>query len=351
MANSRALPVAEPDLVSYPHIAYPLAVMQTDPGCLDWVYSNYIQLSLRDWTDRIMLDFYSPNAYDHPIPALYGSPRLTRSMILRNYPRFSDFVRDCIDDGRYVSTYADDYYIPGSVAYQNRSHPHAIMIHGYNDVDRQFLATGFLANQTFGQTLVDYDDLEAAFGDFEIPDDMHYTNFTLLFKLNRKYRYAFNVSWVMEQLEDYWHASASDQRWKSLGWQEAEPWVWGVEAYDSLIRKIQEQADRTFILDHRPFHVLWEHKRMMNRRIDYMARQGHHVCSPEVTEGYVRLERSAAACRHSVLKFWMTMDNRRLEDSIGLLSRMKTEESLVIERMLHDYRLSAHSEDAKRRNS
>lgn len=344
MGVRNILPIAEPDITSYAHHAFSLSVLHTEPRCLDWVYSNFVQLSFIDWVDGILLDYFSPNAYDHPIPALYGSPRLTRNMILRSYPSFVDFARESIDDGCYVSTYADEYYIPGTVAYQNRSNPHVELIHGYDNDSRQFHVTGFLANQTYGQTIVRYDDMEIAFKDFEVTKANHYTDYTHLFKLNRLFGYDFSVQWVMEQLEEYAFAKPSMKRWQAFQWRETVPREWGINIYDSLIRKIHELIEGTFILDHRPFQVVWEHKKMMNRRIAYMERQGYYACSPEVTEGYARLERSAAAGRHLILKYWMTKDNRKLEELIKLLYKIKTEESLVAERMLQEYQLFVRSD-------
>ncbi|MBO9598432.1 MAG: hypothetical protein J7559_11535, partial [Cohnella sp.] len=60
--------------------------------------------------------------------------------------------------------------------------------------------------------------------------------------------------------------------------------------------------------------------------------------SQEVKEGYARLERMAGACRHQILKYWMTKDNRRLEELIKQLIQLKDDEVLIIERMLREYR-------------
>lgn len=343
MANRNLLPIAEPDITSYAHFAFSLSVMHTEPNCHDWVYSNFVQLYLRDWGEGIMMDFCAPDAYNHPIPSLSGSTSMTRSMILRCYPRFVDFVRDSIDDECYLSTYADEYYIPGTVAYQNRSNPHGILIHGYDDDKRQYHVAGYLANQTFGQTVVGYDEMEIAFKDYEPPEKTHYTMYTHLFKLSHRLHYDFRVRWVMEQLEDYALAKNSHRHWDSFHYREPIPLVWGIDVYDRLILKIHDQMERKFILDHRPFHLLWEHKRMMVRRIAYMARHGYHVCSPEVTEGYAQSERSAAVIRQQILKFWVTKDNRHLEEMIRQLDRMKAEESRVIERMLQEYRRNEDS--------
>ncbi len=338
MGARKVLPIAEPDITSYAHLSYSLSVMHTDEKCLDWVYSNFVQLNIIDTNNTLFMDYFSPTVYDHPIPVFYGKSHLNRNLILRNYERFGDFLRESIDDGRYVSTYVDDYYIPGTVAYQNRSYPHGILVYGYDDDSRQFLVTGYLSNQTYGHTTVDYDRIEPAFKELQLPDESHYTNFTHLFKLNHKYGYDFSLEWVMDQLEEYSLGKSSIWRWEGFHGIDNSRRVWGIEIYDELIRRIREQMEGTFILDHRPFHIVWEHKRMMNKRIAYMARKDYYVCSPEVTEGYAHLERMAATSRNQILKYWMTKDNRRLEDLIKQLNHLKSEEALINERMLQEYR-------------
>jgi len=342
MGARKVLPIAEPDITSYAHFSYSLSVMHTDELYLDWVYSNFIQLNLQDRTSYIFLDYFSPTITDYPIPGFYGKSHLNRNMILRNYERFGDFLRESIDDGRYISTYVDDYYVPGTVAYQNRSNPHGILVYGYDDDNRHFLITGYLANQTYGHTTVDYDNIESAFKAIQLTDESDYHNFTHVFKLNPKYGYDFNLQWVMEQLEDYTYGKSSMWRWEGIQGKDHMERSWGIGIYDELVRKIKEQMEGDFILDHRPIYVLWEHKRMMNKRIAYMENRGYFVSSQEVKEGYARLERMAATSRHQILKYWMTKDNRRLEELIKQLYQLKSEETLINERLLQEYRSQAN---------
>lgn len=339
MAARKVLPIAEPDITSYAHFAYFLSVLYTDTDSLRWVYSHFVQLFMRGSEGGMMVDYYTSNPDDHHyIPSLAGSPRLARKMIQRYFPRFTDFVRNSIEDGYYVTTFVDEFYIPGTVAYQNRSNPHSIFIYGFDDENRTFHATAFLSNQHYGITSVGYDDLERAFSDFEPADESHYTAYIHLYKLNerRKSVCDFNVPWFMEQLEAYGLAKPSN-RVQELFDRDSPPLAWGIDIYDRLLLQIERHAAREINLDHRPFYVLWEHKRMMNRRFAYMERQGYYVVSPETAEGYRRVESSALLNRNLILKYWMTLDNRYLEQLADRLIRLKAEEALVIERLLGEY--------------
>ncbi|MFC5469184.1 hypothetical protein ACFPPD_10680 [Cohnella suwonensis] len=347
MAARKILPIAEPDITSYAHFAFFLSVLYTDTDALRWVYSNFIPLSMKDFSGSKWVDYYTQTPYDHLVPSLIGSVHLTRKMILRQSPSFADFVRNSIEDGYYVSTNVDEFYIPGTAAYQNRSNLHGLFIHGYDDESRKFHVTGFLANQRYGGTVVDYEAMEQAFRELEPEDDYHFTVYTHLFKLNPKHKpnYDFKVPWVMEQLEDYWLAKPSDRRMQAFEERQTATCLWGMDIYDGLILQIERHIDKEAILDHRPFHVLWEHKRMMNRRLAYMEQKGFYVCSPEAAEGFRNVEKSALVNRNLILKYWMSSDNRNLEQLAERLGRLKSEESLVIERLLNEYEDSLRAGD------
>ncbi|MFC5468999.1 hypothetical protein ACFPPD_09715 [Cohnella suwonensis] len=348
MAARKLLPIAEPDIASYGHFAFFLSVLYTDADAMRWVYSNFVQLLMRGSDSDMMVDYYTSNPDDHHlVPSLAGSPRLARKMIQRYFPRFADFVRNSIEDGYYVTTFADDFYIPGTVGYQNRSNPHSIFIYGFDDENRTFHASAFLSNQRYGGTTVCYDDLEKAFHGFEPPDEYHYTAYTHLYKLNerRKSVCDFNVPWLMEQLEDYRLAKPSNRVQELYEVSSSPPLAWGMDIYDFLLLQIERHAAREIYLDHRPFYVLWEHKRMMNRRFAYMERQGYYVVSPEAAEGYRSVERSALLNRNLMLKYWMTLDNRYLEQLAERLIPLKAEEALVIERLLDEYATSLRTKE------
>lgn len=339
MAARRLLPITEPDITSYGHFAFFLSVLYTDTDAMRWVYSNFVQLLMRGSDSEMMVDFFTSYPDDHHlVPCLAGSPRLARKMIKRYFPRFADFVRNSIEDGYYVTTYVEEFYIPGSIAYQNRSNPHSIFLYGFDDNNRTFHASAFLANQRYGNTLIGYDDLESAFLGFEPADEFHYTSYTHLYKLNerRKSVYDFSVPWCMEQLEEYRNAKPSN---RVQGKYDADsvPIAWGMDIYDCLLLQIERHSAKEIILDHRPFHVQWEHKRMMNRRFAYMKGQGYYAVSPEAAEGYRRVEEAALVNRNLILKYWMTLDNRYLEQLAERLIRLKADEALVIDRLLDEY--------------
>ncbi|USB33496.1 BtrH N-terminal domain-containing protein [Paenibacillus sp. YPG26] len=350
MSNRKVLPIATPDLTSYAHLSYFLSIMYTDKDALRWVYSHYIQLHVRHWSDTSMVDYFTQNPDVHLVPTVGGSPRLNRGFVKRWAPSFGEFVRRSIDDGQYVVTFVDDYYIPGTVAYQNRSNPHGLMIYGYDDDSRMFHVSAYLANQSYGNTLVSYDDMEMAYQGID-PDPFNYTGYLHLYRLNETFKslYPFQVPWVMEQMEDYLYARPSSRRLLAFEEPHDIPPTWGIETYDWMIHESERQLARQTFVDHRPFYVLWEHKKMMNRRLAYMEEEGYFTFSGEVAAEYREVEQSAMLARNLKLKHMMSNDDRHMVQLIDRLKALKSAESLVIERMLEEYERSIRTQDENAR--
>jgi hypothetical protein len=338
MFSSKILPVVTPDILSYQHTSYFHSILYTDKNMLGWVYSNYIQLSLSEWDGGMMLDYITQTPVKQHIPGFEEPQRMTRQTLLRFAPNFSDFVRNSIDEGFYVWTHVDEFYIPGTVAYQNHSNPHGILIYGYEEQDRVFHITGYLANQRYGSAIVSYDQIENGFKEFEV-GRVDYKNYTHLLKLDEasKHLYDFNVPWVMEQLSEYVYATPSHWRMQAYEEKSSNPIYWGMDVFDKLQSQIKRHIAKEFILDHRPFYILCEHKKMMNRRLDYMKEHGYFTFSANVMNGYRKVEQDAMRILNLELRYLLSLDNQFLEQVIERLGHLKAEETLVIEQMLDEY--------------
>lgn len=338
MAARKQLPIAIPDITSYAHVAYVLSILHTDEDAMRWVYSNYVQLVIWDWETTVQLDFATQTAEEHLIPCIGGSQRMVRGAVNRFSPNFTDFVRFNIDEGFYVWVYVDDFYIPGTVAYQNRSNPHAILIHGYDDDTEEFYISGYFANQRYGSAAVSYRQIEQGYKAI-VTDEWQPQNYIRLIRLNEAYKhlYPFRLEWFMEQLKEYLHAIPYDRRMRAF--EEDRTWglVWGVNIYGRLQEQVRRHMSQQGILDHRPFYVLWEHKKMMNRRISYMKESGYFAFSEQVFTGCRKIEQDALLIRNLELKYLLSFDNRFLEQIIERLGDLKQEETVVIDQMLDEY--------------
>ncbi|WP_239616498.1 hypothetical protein [Cohnella mopanensis] len=335
MAASRILPLAVPEIVSYPHISYAMSVLSLDPEGVDWVFSNYVQLCMLDHGSTVEMRYFVPNADLFHFPGLFGTQHVSRDWILHYCPSFSDFVRFSIDREFYVWTFVDEYYIPGTRSYRNQSFEHAIMIYGYDDEHREFHISGYLENQRYMQSTIAYDSVEQAFTEMRVPS-LHYANNTHLLKRSPN-AYEFKTHWIMEQLSDYGGAKPSDVRLEVFEERKDCPYYWGIGVIDGLQEKLSQQLRGETFVDHRPFFILLEHKKTMNKRLAYMTDKGYFQFSDSVRAGYKDIESKAQTILNLELKYLITRDNRFLNQIVERLDGLREAESKTIEQMLAQY--------------
>lgn len=338
MCARRVLPIALPDIASYAHLSYFLSVMHTDSDTLKWVYSNFVQLRM---SPHLFIDYFTPQPENEVIPCLHGSQRIDRRTVNHFSPDIIEFIRFQIDNGYYFWTYVNDYYVPETLAYRNHSYTHALMVYGYDDIERVFYISGFFADQRYGTRTISYELMEKAFSETEFDPKEPAQELVYLIKIHelRKNQTDFRLSWVMNQLEDYLHSKDSSERLGALQINAGIHWVYGMKIYDELQRRIRVelQEGKRLVLDPRPYYIVWEHKKLMNRRLAYMSEQGHFQFSDSVREGYQAVENLALTIRNMKIKFLITSNDKLLHQIDNRLEQLKLLERNLIANMLEQY--------------
>ena len=117
------LPIKQPPITSYQQIALPLTVAMVNPTAENWLYSNYIQvscvnrghyLSKGNCDNALHYGFYNPEitcqeSNDHICIEGCEQLYLFRSL---------SFIKEAIDDGWYIYTDADMFFIDGSDGFE-----------------------------------------------------------------------------------------------------------------------------------------------------------------------------------------------------------------------------------------
>jgi hypothetical protein len=343
LETRKVLPIAEPEIATYAHSAYFMAMLYTDEVAMHWVYSNHVQLRLSLFPNgtegnSIFVDFTTPCPFSSHISFLYGSEQLTRDSI-KEMGSFTDFVRRKISRGYYVFPSLDEYYIPGSLSYNNRYFVHSMMIHGYDDETKQFHVMGFFANQKLASRTVDYEAVEQAFANIEgyYIEDYHQMVHMIRINEDRKPNLSFKLCWVMEQLQDYLNAKPGTYANYAMDELPSCPSMYGIDIYGELVRRIDDHLNGKDVVDHRPMLILWEHKRVMNARLDYMEQNGIFYFDQQVREGYQRMEQSALVMKNLILKYWLSQDARFLHQLRERLVQMEQDERVIMTSMLEQY--------------
>jgi hypothetical protein len=341
----KILPVAEPFVGVYPKHAIPFSILTGRGSFEQWLSCNYIQLrcskTYLEYTPVDFLDFFTvyPEFYENPC---LHSERLSITTIANWESNAVDFFTGCIDMGFYIYTHVDEQYVPESIAYQKRSLPHAILIYGYDKENRTMDFGGFSTTGAFTFRRTGFDIIEKAFNglvDYPSPvNNLHenYYAFTYLLKPKETSDYAFDFHWMLDSLRDYADSRNTSGRFR--GYANSADDHYGIVVYDKLKHFYERIPDETRSLDVRPLHLLWEHKKCMLARLDFLAKGSCLSRDPsnEAHRAYVEIEELSRANRNLLIKYAISKKSSLLERLIDNLSVMKEKETDTLQKLICD---------------
>lgn len=385
MAETAELPLNEdPPVRGYLRHAFLFSILATDDLYLPWLFGgNYTQLVFDRDPGWMPLDFYSPLGYSgsgFACPFL-DAQWVGRSLIERGCGSLVPFLIESIDDGYYARLTVDEFYLPGRVSYRRRHFLHSLLVHGYDRGPGLFLVAGYLANGEYGSSRVSFTELEEAFavgleplesGDCDRADDESESdagprrfdgvgsradlrrcmyskrlsnvesNRVWLVRYNREVRFELDFGAALEMLEDYANSARTPSRFASiltfpnkvytLGQPvpEREDLTFGVATYGCLQRWMEEVLRGRRDFDVIPFHVLWEHKKIMVSRLEYFERKGYLDPSLALSARYREIEARAAHLRLLMIRCRMKQDRKLLARSLARVSTLREKEVEVL---------------------
>ena len=246
------------------------------------------------------------NFYRRPDQRVSFSPYLkvqllNRDLIFKSPTDILPFIVACIDKGYYVQPTVDEYFLPDSAAYQKRPLVHETLIYGY---DKQtFVGIGYNKNGDYASYYIMFSELEQAIVHADLTG--HYDPDGLrLFKSASHARYDFDIHLVREQITDFLHSRNTSHRFRMV----ANPadGAYGLATYPCLKSYIESFLYFPFSFDIRPVHILWEHKKCMVNRLNYMEDQGYLKSEDGFSIQYDGLARKTGMLRMMLLKFKIT---------------------------------------------
>ncbi|WP_239615196.1 hypothetical protein [Cohnella mopanensis] len=303
------LPICKPPLVGLLRWAHTLAITSSYSDTLPWFYSNFIQLSgnrhFIENGEEFFLDFYRGGRaeFDHNNPFLQSHKLSVDVFRMLGLTSLSSFCVEALEKGYYPDVFIDEQWIPHSYAFGSYRLPHHLLIYGYES-GKHFYCQGFDKFGVYGNHKVSFEDLDRAYDSMSelIQSGQVGEQGTYLFKLDSNYRYRFDVRSVVNQLQDYLRADTEENRIN----RNPEQDVLGVEVYDSLLKYFDyaRRDDPTLKkrADIRQLHILWEHKKTMVDRLDYMKREGYLTDSDELVASYKEVANKAMLMRNLYLR-------------------------------------------------
>lgn len=322
------LPLGNPPVMVYQHHAYTLSIASLHPDFEHWVNCNFIQLEC--FTDSLQ-DQNTPINFFSFINFIQTNPLVKENYIERKYlsehVNFLDFFIQVIMQQGYVMTFINKYYVPGSMVYKKQHHIHDLLIYGCDLSRKVFNVAGYKEDFTYGYSEISFDDFVRAFNSItegnnslkEWAQGMH------VLTVNLQSSYRFDLSSMLGLLEDYLYSRNTALR---FGMYRNPPGLtYGLSTYKEVDRYLTEVSDPS--IDIRIFHVIYEHKKSMRTRMEYLLSKGILVEAGPLEE-YRKLETLSLNLRNLVVKLKMNGQRKDMNQLRIMLREIKDREEAVL---------------------
>ncbi|MGG4551419.1 hypothetical protein [Paenibacillus humicus] len=334
MQNTKVLPVSSPLLNGYSHYGSIFSILGTlGDSYFPWLFSRFAQLVADPVNENagLYINIDEPEWFPRTTnfcPFIDTNIISKKMFDLRN--KIVDSIIDALQQDYYVFMVVEQYYIPDTDAYKKFSHNHDIMIYGF-DRDKKTL---YIADNFNGK----YQFSECYFSQFV--DAYYHTNEEkdrlnsniLLFK-KKKLHTEFDQLRLIDNLNSYLTGIYPEMR--SSHWhQHFQGWAKGLDIYLNVKEYLYLLKSSRAKFDKRTFYAIWEHKKLMVMRIEYMHNNNYITNANIILERYQHIERLTLKHQNMIIKFGLTGNSSLIETVIREIDEVSEMEKQLIPNIL-----------------
>ncbi|MWV43349.1 hypothetical protein GRF59_06855 [Paenibacillus sp. HJL G12] len=341
--NAVQLPVLNPPLKSFLRWAYTLSITSAHKETVPWYYSNFIQLSctkkfLEDGR-QCYVDFFrgKPNELNFNNPFLLTCSvnyTILESLSLESWPQF---FADQIRRSYYCIVFLDESRLSPAASYQKEPFPHHLFLYGFDWNERVFYASMFDSTGVYRNLEISFQEFTDAILSMRqlLQENREADHHTYFYKYEPHSPYPFDKRAVIDQLRDYLNG---ETRLNRINYNPDENEAFGVRVYDYLQMYYDAVQDNDPRLgsrnDVRHLHVLWEHKKMMGERIEYLVDEGIIPYDEELVEGYKDLTKRALKLRDQYIRHQIRADPEMFERLRLRFNQFRDEEPVLMQKLI-----------------
>lgn len=349
MINSVKLPIYKSPIVGLHNLAYPLVVLSGHKECIPWFYSNYLQLKC-DKKFKSILTFCADGYSALP----WLDTELLAKNLLEKKHNLHELVCSRIENCAYFSSSYDEFYIPTSPAYRSRHFDHDFLIYGYDKNAREYNVLAYTSRRTLEAFTISFDQFYSAFHSKWIRKRYN----LYFFKKKKTSEFSFSIKKILDLLRDYSAGRRPSQKY--VADYIRMPTFLGMDIFRFLkylrqkldTRKIAYGMDvykylkihlKSFFVDKKSrspmtsLHILYEHKKNMAARLQYIRKKRLAYVNTKDIKGYLELARVTLQMRNLLIKFRITNQNIELEKIIKSLERCESLEREILERLIASF--------------
>jgi hypothetical protein len=325
------LKLYQPPVNCYLHHAYPLTAAMSHKDFYSWFFSNYIQLECRPEGDYLNFFTYTICGNSIYIPLL-DYKILDLEFIFKTNTNIIEFIKDSIKLGYYVTTYTDEFFIPERDSYKKHHFRHELMIYGFDLNKKTFKVIGYNDTSTYATSNVSFSEFENGY-----LNSIDKKNDLILLKAkdseSYNFSYTFDIGNVRNLLCDYLYSKNSSARLRSIG--NPNNFIYGISIYQHLIKYYQviiQNNEKE--CDIRHLHLLFEHKKTMVSRLDYLIENNYLSNKNNFMDIFSELQIIILNRRNSLIKYNITNNKDLISITIDSLYKIYKMEKEVVEDLL-----------------
>jgi hypothetical protein len=250
------------------------------------------------------------------------------------------FIMKSIDTGFYVYLHLDDYYVQDRAAYLEDHNCHDLMINGYDLADRTFKISGFNRNRLYSiQGIAKFEEIIEGYKEVvfkEDASDYHRDVFLLRLTEDKQAPYSdfLNLNFMKMYIEDYINGKNTSERAGVFLKPLFGP-LYGMNVYQAVFDYLYRlRVENALQPDIRQLHLLYEHKKIMKKRIVFLENKKLVKSRFMLSEQYDPIEQHFLAMKTMFLKYSYSRDERILDVIHQSLGEIIPLEKQVMEQFL-----------------
>lgn len=348
--KEKKLPLCESPIKVYSNYAYVLSVLLNNRDALNWFYSNFIQVKyIRDTENNQLFVFnYSLGnltKYFYNIPYLEVRS-LNRGFLLEICDDITKVLCKAIEEGYYIMTVVDEFYLPPRPFYKKEHYLHLIMINGFDMENEIFYSAGF-NEYKYEETCLKFEDVFKAISSMKGNNKDVRDDYCMMYKLQEKdkieylrenynyFPYKLNLKLIKRSLQEYLASKCSDEHFDTF-YEVSPDSEYGISYYEAMIEYIDKFIEKRYEgnIYTVAFHGMLEHKIVMVQRLKFLQ-DNDYVCKIEgVINMYEEIATKAKIIRSLLIKYNFTKKINLLTKVKEYLSNVYALERQAVEALL-----------------
>ncbi|SFE23054.1 hypothetical protein SAMN04487969_101788 [Paenibacillus algorifonticola] len=316
--SRKALYLQEPEISTYTSYGCLFSIM-SEP-LWPWVFNHFIQIRYAKGWKMFAFDNHHMLLKNCPGLSFYQLPQ---DMVVAKWGKsLKEVIIESIDLGYYLYIFVDRHHISLADSYQNGHNIHDLLIYGY-DSDKEMALVADNFEERFIKAECPFSELEEGY--WCLPDKYDFWTEIRFLKRHTAVECSINMEQIAAGMENYLYSKPT------FDMVEEQQFDFGFQALQRLLPDLQEiNSSSSAQFDLRAFHLLYEHKILMEKRLAYLMEYGYMQHDQHLLDTSAVLKHHYLSLRNLVIKYRFKEDEKLLLSIFDKLRENMEQEQLFI---------------------